>query len=265
MIKLKSLLVEAKFEVDAEKGISSDDKEMATQLLYRFFKERDTLDWLFTYNWTLTDVHTGWSQIDGERYQFEYIPEKGRTGQREPYPDAEYTKPVKVFRTPKSAVKYVTASDMAQYGDRYVFRGMNMAEWIQAKKQGFVKSNVKYNLGGVEFTYFGKEWSTAHSYAGGFAPFDKEPTRPLPGVIIAVPKELTQNAKDITGQSTDNEYVAEKIPMEQVRGVWFIVPIEVGKGSLEIVLKNGNLDRGSASPPYSRFAIVPKYGIALKS
>jgi hypothetical protein len=85
----------------------------------------------------------------------------------------------------------------------------------------------------------------------------------LPGVIVAVPKELTKSAKDVTGQTTDNEYVAEKIPLNQVQGVWYIVPLEVGSGFLEIVLKDGSLDRGSASPPYSRFAIVPKAGVAL--
>jgi hypothetical protein len=263
VIKLKSLLSEVKPSMNVKDDIPLEEVEKAKQLLYRFFKERDTLSWLLTYDWTLTSAKTGWSWIDGERYSFDYIPKRGRSVQRPAYPGADYTRTVKSFRTPKDAVDYFVAGDMIKYGDRYVFRGMNMAEWIQAKKQGFIKSNAKYNLGGIEFTYFGKDWATAHSYAGGFAPFDKEPTRPLPGVIVAVPKELTKSAKDVTGQTTDNEYVAEKIPLNQVQGVWYIVPLEVGSGFLEIVLKDGSLDRGSASPPYSRFAIVPKAGVAL--
>ena len=168
-----------------------------------------------------------------------------------------------MFRTPKDAIDYAAANNTQKYGDAYVYRGMNMAEWVVARKQGYIKSNAAYNLGDVQLTYFGKDWSTAHSYAGGFAPFDKEPTRSLPGVIVAVPKELTKNAKDVLGQSTDNEYVAEKIPLEQVKGVWYIVPTQMGKGSFELVLKDGRLDRGSASPPSGRFAIIPKAGVAL--
>ena len=113
-------------------------------------------------------------------------------------------------------------------------------------------------------TYYGSNWSTAHSYAGGFAPFDKEPTRSLPGVIIAVPFESTKDAKATTGMGThgDGERVAEKIPLDQVKGVWYIVPTEVGRGSIELVLKDGNLDRGSACPPSAKFVIVPKEGIS---
>jgi len=256
-------LQEGKLDLDTKGDISPEEKERAGKLLYQFFKERDTLKWLFTYKWTLERVNTSHVYVDGERYSFTYMPRKGRDVQRPGYPGADYTELRKGYRTPKDAVEYAVASEKAQFGDRFVFRGMNMAEWIQAKKQGFVQSNFKYNLGGVQYTYYGKEWSTAHSYAGGFAPFDKEPTRDLPGVIIAVPRELTQNARDVTGQNTDNEYVAESIPIDQVKGVWFIVPTESGDGSLEIVLKNGRLDRGSASPPITRHVIVPKQGIAL--
>jgi len=264
MIKLKSLLEEAKLDVESKPGISPEDKTRAAELLYRFFEERETLPWLFSYSWRLVRVNTDHIYVDGERYSFEYVPKKGREVKRKPYADAEYTRTVKSFRTPKDAIEYAVADDMTKYGDTFVFRGMNMAEWVDARKQGHIKSKAAYNIGGILFTYFGKEWGTAHSYAAGFAPFDKEPTRSLPGVIVAVPKELTQKANDVTGMRSDNEYVADKIPIEQVKGVWYVVPTEIGKGFIEIVLKRETLDRGSASPPGIRYVIVPKAGIALK-
>ena len=264
MIYLKALLNEATLDFQVKGKFDPEDIKTAVKLLYRYFEEKDTLNWLYSHSWKLIEVKNGHTWIDGERYEFEYSPKKGREMDKKPFPDATWTNKVKVFRTPKETVDYTIASNMERYGNNFVFRGMNMAEWISAKKQGYIKSNAAYNLGGIELTYFGKEWGTAHSYAGGFAPFDKDPTRSLPGVIIAVPKELTKNAKDVTGQNTETEYVAEKIPIDQVKGVWYIVPTQMGTGNIELVLKNGKLDRGSASPPHgNRYVIIPKAGIAL--
>lgn len=262
MIKLK-LLLEAKLDMSIEgKDIKPEEAKKAAQLLYQFFKERDTLAWLFTHKWFLKEVRTGWSYIDGERYRFEYIPKKGRDKEVEPYPEAGYTKKMKMFRTPKDAIGDVEANQK-KYEGEYAYRGMNMAEWVAARKQGYVKSNASYNLGQVSLTYFGSNWGTANSYAGRFAPFDREPTRSLPGVIIAVPLEMTQDAKVTTGYGTDGERVAEKIPLEYVKGVWYIIPIQVGKGYMELVLRDGkHLDRGSASPPSQRWVVKAMAGIA---
>ena len=253
-------ITEAKLDLSVEgKDIPPEEVKKAAQLLYRFFKERDTLAWLFSHEWFLQEVKTGWSHIDGERYQFDYIPKKGRKKDVEPYPEAGYTKNMKVFRTPKEVVDYMEANEK-KYKGKYAFRGMNMAEWVAARRQGYIKSNAAYNIGNISLTYFGSDFGTAHSYAGGFAPFDREPTRSKPGVIIAVPFELTQDAKDATGMGSagSGERVAERIPIDQVKGVWYIVPTQTGRGYIELVLKDGRLDRGSASPPSNRFVLVPK-------
>lgn len=260
MIKLKTLL-EAKLDIIAKNEVTPDEMRQAAKFLYKYFENRGTLNWMFSYSWELTEVKE--SYIDGLRMRFDYWPKKGRLVNREPYPDAGYTKPTKSFRTPQAAMNYAEAEGKAQFGDKFVFRGMNMKEWIAAKKQGFIKSKAEYNLGQVPLTYYGANFSTAHSYAGGFAPFDKEPTRDTPGVIIAVPRELTQPAKAATGYGMEDEYVADKIPLDQVKGIWYIVPIQIGKGYFELVFKNNKLDRGSAAPPSARFIIVPKAGIAL--
>ena len=255
-------LTESKLNFSVEaKNVPPEEVKKAMQLLYRFFKERDTLSWLKSNKWILTSVKNGHTWIDGERYEFEYIPVKGKEVTRKPFDGLDYTRKMKMFRTPKDAIDYMTANEKKHEG-HYAFRGMNMAEWVDAQKQGYIKSKAEYNLGGVSQTYYGSNWSTAHSYAGGFAPFDKEPTRSLPGVIVAVPFELTKDAKAETGKGSHEERVAGKIPLDQVKGVWYIVPIEVGRGSMELVLKDGNLDRGSASPPSAKFVIVPKSGIS---
>lgn len=260
MIKLKTLL-EAKLDITAHNKVTPEEMQQAAKLLYKYFEDRGTLNWMFSFSWELEEVKE--SYIDGLRFRFNYWPKKGRTVERPPYPDAEYTKLTKAFKTPESAMKYAEADAKAQFGDKFVFRGMNMKEWIAAQKQGFIKSNAEYNLGQVPLTYYGAKFSTAHSYAGGFAPFDKEPTRDTPGVVVAVPRELTLPAKDATGYGMEDEYVAEKVPLDQVQGVWYIVPIQMGKGYFELVFKNDKLDRGSASPPSARFVIVPKAGVAL--
>lgn len=260
-------LQEKRAKFSSSPKVSAEDKREAAALLYQFFKERDTLPWMYAHEWDLTDVYHG-GYLDGDRYRFDYTAKEGRLSKITPYPDTPYSRPAKLFRTPKDAIEYVAAADRGkEHEDQMVFRGMNMAEWVDAKKKGYIQSNAKYNIGDIQWTYFGREWTTAHSYAGGFAPFDKEPTRSLPGVIIAVPKELTQPARDVTGQNTDTEYVAEKIPLDKITGVWYIVPIEVGKGYFELVRrpdKAGTLDRGSAAPTPTKYAIVPKYGIALE-
>ena len=64
--------------------------------------------------------------------------------------------------------------------------------------------------------------------------------------------------------SPKDEFVAEKIPISSISGVWYILPILVGEGILELVYKNGEIERGSAFPPTEKHIIVPKEGIALK-
>jgi len=261
MIKLKSLITESKLTGDAKSDIDPSDAKKGFQLLYKFFKDRESLPWMLDFRWHLAKVRKTHSFIDGERYEFEYIPKKGKEINVKPYADASYTNKVKWFKTPESAVDYLEAGN--KFGDDLVFRGMNMKEWIIAKKAGFIKSNVKYNIGNIDMTYYGDKWSTAHSYANSFAPFDKTATRSIPGVIVAIPKNLTKKASDVTGQKTDTEYVADKVPISQVKGIWFIVPTQYGKGIIELVLRNNHIDRGSAFPPSTRYAVIPKYGIAL--
>jgi hypothetical protein len=266
-IKLRSVFGRKIFEsIDFKSNlqISEDIKDRAKKILYDYFKSKDAVNWLKHNEWTLNAINKkeNW-WIDGERYEFKYIPKIGKTI-RKSNVNASSNRKYKFFNTPKSAIEYITALDNVKKFDLYVFRGMSFGEWLDANKKGYIKSNAKYNIGGVEYTYYGKEWDTAHSYASGFAPVGKTPTRSLPGVIVAVPKELVKPAPSFGTYSPKDEFVAEKIPISSISGVWYILPILVGEGILELVYKNGEIERGSAFPPTEKHIIVPKEGIALK-
>ena len=108
MINLKSLLAESlqsslvqekqRFDLTTSGGVSSEDKKKAAAVLYKFFKDRETLPWMFAHSWELKEVYHG-GYLDGDRYRFDYTAKEGRTAEREPYPDAKYTRKNSVYLT----------------------------------------------------------------------------------------------------------------------------------------------------------------------
>lgn len=260
---VQEFLTEAKLEFKAKAGIDPEDIKIGLQLLYRYFAERGTLEWMYGHEWNLESVRKYWSE---DTYSFEYMLAGGKKVEKDIVPGANIKKNIKVFRNPKNVVDYFDLEARKFHGD-YVFRGMSLKEWLSAKKSGVLQSKGDYNLGDkqINYTFFGDKIGTAHSYAAGFAPYDRMPTRKMPSAIVAVPKNVTQNAAKLD-VGNENEWVARQIPIDKIAGLWIITPIEGDRGWFELIYDKHTkrLKDGSRSSAGGRYAIIPKAGIALQ-
>lgn len=254
------LIIEARLpgELSVQRGArlsqaTEADIAEAKGALAKFFAQRGTLPFACNFDWTLDRVSGRPESFDGKRFDFSYFPKGGSTAMELPWPDADpiLVRPYKRFRSSQRSAADEPASD-----PNLVYRGMSMAEWSQAKQRGAVQSRGDYNLGSGQegWTFFGDNFRTADHYATGFAPYDRYPTRKAPGVIVAVPRELTVNAASV-GAGTDDEWVARSIPLDKITHIWIRTPAREGKGHLEVVVsrdwKTGaeKLSDGSRATP----------------
>lgn len=246
--------------VQAGADMPREDVASANADLKKFFRAKGREQWAAQYEWTLVDVRRdGWGPET--KYSFKYWPKGGKDAQVQT--DSGYAYDVRQFRTPKAALAHWRANIAEP--ERYAYRGMNMAEWVEAKRRGYIQSRGTMNLVPGAYTSFATDWSSAHSYAGPFTAYYDEPTRSMPGVIVAVPIELTQPA-DARGVGTASERVATQVPVDQVQGVWFLTPVQTTEGTFDLIRKyDGRLEDGSRSSPSVNYAVVPKAGIALGS
>jgi hypothetical protein len=80
-------------------------------------------------------------------------------------------------------------------------------------------------------TLFG-EASTARSYASGFTPEAFKPSRKHPGVVIAIPKDLTHQPASAIGSG--EFYVQGRLPASHIQAVWFLIATEISEGSFDL-------------------------------
>jgi hypothetical protein len=245
--------------VDPERGekITPEQRRDAERYLRLFFQQRGTERFMEQFDWVLRRVSGDKGWIDGLRFDFEYLA-RGGTHQDEPLAWLPgHTRPVRVFRGSQRSGPPPTDDP------GLVYRGMSLAEWLAAKKNGVIRSRGEYNLGDTQvgWTCFADSFRTASHYASGFAPYDRESTRRYPAVIVAVPREDTVPAPQV-GAGTEGEHVARAIPLDHVKGVWFLTPTKVGVGHLEVVVKRDyktgkeKLDDGSRCSPTQQHDLI---------
>ncbi len=263
-IFLKDLLSEdtineaTKLSISAVPGIDEEDVKEGEHYLRKFYAKRGTSNFLTHYDWELRKVRGYKEGMDGKSFDFSYLHKGGKKVEEPRWPGSEYTRTVKKFR---GSSRSVDIKDVPE-DSRFAYRGMSMAEWADAKGNGKIQSQGGYNIGTQQenWTFFSNSFRTAAHYSSGFAPFDREATRKEPAVIIAVPIELTKNAKDV-GAGTEDERVAREVPLNQVKHLWVYTPIEFDTGHIDIVVNrdykgNESVSDGSRAGPISRKELI---------
>lgn len=259
------MINEIKSKLTADPKIEKSISEKAYKLLVKFFKNKN-LAWFYAHDWHLEDAEERWNDA---RYDFRYIVKHGEEKHLQPYPDAIYKKKYKIFNTPKNAIEFVDTI-AKQYEGQYAFRGMSFAEYLDAKRKGYVQSKCEFNIGDIKYTYFANKWATAYSYSNGFAPYDRTPTREMPAAIIAIPIKYTVDTLDSTNKDVDyipkGERVAtEKIPFSAIAGLWIVSPVQASEGFFQLVYDqhNNEIRTGSMAGSMIKTVLIPKDGIAL--
>jgi hypothetical protein len=185
------------------------------------------------------------------RIEFSVEPKlPGEIKSRAIFPGSARMKSFHWYKSPDNAIEKIPKNP------NYVYRGMSMPEWLDIKRTGEVQSKGSYNFDSqMNRTYFGDDPDTARSYASSFAPIQFQPTRDVPAMIIAVPKDMT--TQDTV---TSSEYYIEGLlSAEHIKKAWMLVVTEFEPGKLEIVYDKATkrVASGSRFSPYSRYTFVP--------
>jgi len=142
--------------------------------------------------------------------------------------------------------------------DSLAYRGMSWEEWVGIVHSGEIRSRSRWSFEGQQqFTFFSNDPSVAVSYAGSFAPWMYIPTPNRPGVVIAVPIDLLMDWNEVTEtydriSTSSGEFVTDSaIPMDEIVDVWFLVPVRMSAGFIELVFDpwTGGWREGSRSSP----------------
>ena len=204
------------------------DKYLATLPYGNQFKEN------FNVKYTGTRPYSYHEQI----HELTYVP-KGGEIVKEPFEaGSEYM--IERIKFPKQG-----SSEPPPENDNYSYRGMHYDEYQASLKRGYVQSDGHYNFETEQGdTLYGKQ-SSAESYAGGFAPFHLAGTQTKPGVVIAIPRELTPHKDEYSGYRSTKE----RVPTSEIKQVYFMRPQNAHKGEFDIVVdsSNGKVRDSSAS------------------
>lgn len=152
--------------------------------------------------------------------------------------------------------------DVIPENPEWVYRGMSWGEWKNIRKTGFILSRGDYNIGDEQkgTTLFGDS-VTARAYASSFAPIAFKPSRRHPGVVIAIPKNLTY--QPAYAQGSGEFSVRGALPMSHIQAVWFLVATEVTSGVFELVHSEWKSDRawseGSRYGTDVRYTVMQAY------
>jgi hypothetical protein len=148
-------------------------------------------------------------------------------------PIQSWSRKKRVFKLPRERV----VEEIPQRDD-WVYRGMSWEEWQNTRRTKTIQSRGTYNIGEGQkgLTLFGNRAEQARYYATGFAPPGFKPAKRRPGVIIAIPKELTvgHEAKGVM-LTEDERGLVGSAPLDVIEAVWFAIPTETTDGMLELV------------------------------
>ncbi len=138
--------------------------------------------------------------------------------------------------------------------DGNFFRGMSFEEMQSIKQSGFIGSNGAYNIGDkqIGLTYFTESFSTARSYASGFAPYPMLPTFGRPSYVVKV-KRPSNSQIDETAAPKGEFGVKGSIPQSQILEIYELRPKGMKPGFVELHRKGYSTEysEGSRSSPDS--------------
>jgi hypothetical protein len=255
-------------DVDAETWALALD---GLRYYFTRFNDDITRNFAARYEFDLVKVNEGYGE---QRFDWHYTPrEMLRQFGPQKYPG---DRPRGVFKVPKERV--LEDNWNPPQNDEWAYRGMSWEEWKAIRKSGFIQSRGTHNIGQPGMTLFAEDGGTARHYATSFAPIGYQPGKRKPGVIIAVPREMTlpSNEKDwISGSGTTpkdqglisagERGVQGRLPLDVIQAVWYAIPTEGRGGSLELVHRLGSLyarqpwTEGSASGVDINWVLMQAY------
>lgn len=155
-----------------------------------------------------------------------------------------------VLKEGSGYVNHLDDEDVPSDGN--LFRGISFEEMQSINKTGFIGSKGGYNIGEqqIGLTYFTESFSTARSYASGFAPYPVLPTFGRPSYVIKIKRPNTNQIN--TEAAPKGEFgVKGVIPKSQILEVYELRPKGMKAGFVELLRKGyGNeYSEGSRSSP----------------
>lgn len=117
-----------------------------------------------------------------------------------------------------------------------VYRGMSAEEWNEIQQSGFIRSRGWYNIGKGQkmLTFFG-EAGQAQYYASGFTPWPFKPSAEYPGIVVAIPEDLTMTSLQSRHVPAGERAVKGRIPVSEIAQVWAVVPLEIPVVNMEMI------------------------------
>ena len=219
-----------------------DAKGMFIDYLFNHFNEGDIQQRVEArYDTSLEKVSSGYGETI---YQFALIPKGGRVIRN------GSSRMRKAYPAPKNSIEGIPADVTLAY------RGMSFEEWREARRRGDVFSRGGYNFEAQgRVTFFGTDPDQARIYANSFAPWPYKIAERLPGVVVAIPREILEEGAQYT---VPGELVArDPVPLSKIVACWYLVPVEGKAGYVEIVFHGNRTSEGSRSSPHMTEAIVP--------
>ena len=233
-------------------------------------RAKDGLRWYFTrygdditrnfaarYAFSLERFRDSWGE---DIYEWHYVPLELKLRQGpEKYRDARGQK-TGVFKPPRSRV----VEEIPQAA-QWAYRGMSWEEWADIRKHSRIQSRGTHNIGEGQkgLTLFSEKADPALFYATGFAPIGYKPAKRRPGVVIAIPRELTlgSNEDDWTQRPgskmllipAGERALVGPLSTDALEAVWYAIPHEARAGFMEVWYRHGSLyakqpwTQGSAS------------------
>ena len=227
---------------------------------FRRFDEDFTRQFAARYIFELQKVSDYYGEIT---FTWNAVPREGepRTEERE-----WGTKTFHAFRAPKERV----VQEVPQNGD-WAYRGMSWEEWQAIRRSKFIQSRGVYNIGQAGMTLFGDQADTAVYYASGFTPVAFKPGLRRPGVVIAIPKELTEGPSQAKNIPDGERAVFGRLSWDHIQAVWYLIPVAIEAGYFELVYKKYpprthpkyHWSEGSGRGVSVNFAIVQAFPEAL--
>ena len=127
--------------------------------------------------------------------------------------------------------------------DDWAYRGMSWEEWQATRKSGFIQSRGTYNIGQEGMTMLSEKADSAAYYASGFAPVGFLPAKRRPGVVIAIPRDLTFGSNESLwkeGQKSGlipqgERALRGRLPEDEIVAVWYIIPTRIRAGTMDLI------------------------------
>jgi hypothetical protein len=252
LIELLAERIEAKPMIQAvpAAGVSDEELQQGNAVLNQWMAEHYDSDIgeraKARYRFVLERVKNNWRD---KSFWFKILPPGARS--------ERWTQ----YKKPSDALEAIESNPAWGY------RGMSWEEWQAIKKTGKIQSKGEHNFSNqTDLTFFAPQADAAQHYSAGFAPWWYSPTKRKPGVVVAVPRELLIDHTQDAGVPNGELACKGPMPASEIKAVWFVVPEEMARGDIQLILDNltKKVSEGSRMSPSGRYVVMPASKIVEK-